>query len=231
MVILEFDQSGQRGRIAIHGEDALGDHQDSGPAGIRARQTRGPTEDALQIVKVVVAEHPQLRPGEACRIDATGMHQSIDDHHVARSHEGGYHPGGSGMTGGKSQRGLRPEELGERVLKMMMHRQRSTDESRGGRSGTPVVDRPDRGLQHRGVLGKTQVIVAREGNQPVTSGRQLRPRAVIHWPQAAPKSLGAHRLQSLAQGFLERLGHGGRMTENPRPGHAQRWMRLSSAKT
>ena len=38
VVILEFDQFGQRGRIPIHGKDALGDHQDTRPAGIIARQ-------------------------------------------------------------------------------------------------------------------------------------------------------------------------------------------------
>ena len=102
------------------------------------------------------------------------------------------------MTGGKSQSGFRAEEFSERFLEMVMHPQRSADEPRGGRSSAPFADRPGRGLQHGGMQGKPQVIVAREGDQPVAAGLQLRLCAMVHGPQGSPQSLGTHRLQALA---------------------------------
>ena len=169
-----------------------------------------------------MAEHPQLGSGEPSGIHAAGVNQTVHNDHITRAHQGRDRASGRGMTRRKSQRGLRAEELGERFLEMVMHRQRSADESRCGRSGAPVVHRPDRGLQHGGMQGEPEVIVARERNQPVSTGLQHRRRTLIHRPQGSPQSLGTHRLQALAQGFLERLGHGRRMAGNPRPGHAQR---------
>ena len=87
-----------------------------------------------------MVEDAEFRPGETSGIDDAGMDELIQDDNVAFARKGADGSQGGGVTGGEAQRGLGAFEGRQRLLQLVVGRQRTADEPRGARA-RPVLSR------------------------------------------------------------------------------------------
>ena len=80
-----LDDAGQRADVAVHGEDAVGHHEDEpvGRAGLGVALRRGPREDGAQGGHVLVRVDLPARPREAHAVDDRGVVEGVADERSA----------------------------------------------------------------------------------------------------------------------------------------------------
>ncbi len=174
---------GQRcevGGIAIHGEDALADDQRPRMIASRALQ------DGAQRVGVVVTVRLAPAPGQAGPGMQTGVRKLIEDDHVAFRYDGGNDTEIRMVTRAEHACGLRLLELGEVVLERLVKRVRAHHEARSQGATAQLGERLFRGLDHRRMLGQTQVVVRSESDVPSTVQVE-RSRSRASWSDGAQR--------------------------------------------
>ena len=149
-VFLEGDDVGKGAKVAIHGEDGLGDDQGTTFTGV---------EEFLKFMEIVVGEDAKGGAGEPGGIDQAGMGELIDDDGVALADNGRDGAHGGGVAVGESEGGFGFLSVGDFFFESMVEIERSADEAGGGGSGAVVGEGPGGGLDEGGVLGEAEVVV------------------------------------------------------------------------
>ena len=84
VAVLQFDDFEQRGAVAIHAEDRLGDDEDAAAQGVFA----GPGEVALEFAKVIMGIDTEEGAAEEGAIDEGGVAEFVEDDDVFLAKEG-----------------------------------------------------------------------------------------------------------------------------------------------
>ena len=117
-----------------------------------------------------MVEDTEFRARETSGIDDAGMDEPIQNHDVPSAGQGADGSQGGGVTGGKAQRGRGAFEGGERLLELVVGRQRTADQPRGARAGPVLLDGLAGRLFKGGLSGQAEIVVGRKVEQgPATN--------------------------------------------------------------
>ena len=106
-------QPGERGHVAVHGEDRVGDDHGRWP---------GPGQQRLEVVGVGVAVDGDLGPCQPAAVDDRGVVELVGEDPAAQSPEHREGPEVGGESGGEGDGGLAPLPVGQGLLEVAVDR-------------------------------------------------------------------------------------------------------------
>ncbi len=170
-------EPGQRGRVAVDGEDRVG-HDDR-------RALVGPQCLAYG-VRFGVRDDLGAATGQPAAVDQRGVVAGVgDDERAVRRQRGDRGEVGR-VARGEDERRLEAAELGQLAFQLVMEFRRAGDQPGAGGAAAPGPRGPRRALGDLGVAGQAQVVVARQIQQ-----RRLRgPRTQRPYQAGAAAQLG-----------------------------------------
>ncbi len=152
VLFAQGDHLVQRGGVAVHGEDAVGDDQAVAPVLVHLQLL-------LQVGHVGVLEGVLHGRAEADAVDERGVDQAVRDHDVVLGQDGLEDAGVGVHAGGEEDGVLGAQESGGDALQLAMDVLRAADEADRGHAVAPAVQARVGGLDHLGVAGQPKVII------------------------------------------------------------------------
>jgi hypothetical protein len=153
----ERGEAVERGEVAVHAEDAIGDDE-SLPAVGRALQ---PCLQLRGIDMGITAQAPAGKPGG---VDQRGVTEPVGEDAVAALCERAKHAKVRHVAG-REQQCARPSGVGRELLfEFMMGATVSADQMRGAAAGAVTFRAARQRRDHRGVIGEAEIVVAAEGD-------------------------------------------------------------------
>ena len=119
------------------------------------------------------------------------MNEFVENDDVVFAEQRGDGADGGGVAGGKSQRGFRLLEGGERFLQFVQRRERTADEPRRAGTGTKFFHSANGGGFQRGMIGEAEVIVGGKIQERLAAEFDANPLRGIHAAQFAEQVLFA----------------------------------------
>src|ERR1051326_7827783 len=113
-----------------------------------------PLEDVLQLIQVIVLEDAEFRATKTRGIDDAGVDEFVSNDDVLLVEQGANGAEGSGVAGGKTERGFDALEGGQGFLQFVMRRERTANEPRCAGAGAEVVHSLLGGLFEGGMVGQ-----------------------------------------------------------------------------
>ncbi len=206
------NDSGQRGDVTVHAEDAVGHDQDqsmraaavSPAVGSRSRQ--GVAQGGYIGVRI---DHPRGL-GQAHPIDDRSVVQAVADDQVGLACDCGNDPGVRAESGWEAEDGRGSFESGEGRLELLVERHRPGDRPDGAGPDAKRLDGGQRRGPHAGVVREAQVVVGAEADTGPTVDDDLRTLCRAHHPERAIEVPGA-QVGELVGNESKRVGpgHGG----------------------
>lgn len=148
---------GERGDVAVHREDAVGDDELAAGAALGRL-----LELLLQVGHVAVGVAEAAGLGEADAVDDRGVVEGVGDDGVLGAEDRLEDAAVGVEAGGVEDRVLLAEEGREAGLQLLVHLLRAADEADGRHAVAPAVERRVGGGDDLGVVGQAQVVVGAE---------------------------------------------------------------------
>ena len=160
--------------VAVHREHAIGHHHPE-------TRTCALLEPALEVLHVAVRVAKTLRLAEADAVDDAGVVEGVRDHGVAFVEQRFEDAAVRVEAGRVKDRVLGPEELGKRLLQLLVHLLRATDEAHRRHAVAPAVERLLGRCHDLGMIREAQVVVgAQIEHLPVHDGDRRALRRADH---------------------------------------------------
>ena len=186
-------QRGQVGKVAVHAEHTVGDHQ--GIAG-------GFLQALGQAARVVMQVAVETRTGQQAGIQQGRVVKPVFQYRIALPHQRRDRAEVGHVAGGEQQGTRATGQVSQSFFQLMVrcgvahHQMRSaTAHAPAGRTGAP-------GFDHLRVIGKAQVIVIAEGQQRLPVHHHMRALGALQQGALAVKMVGT--AGSEARGEIER---------------------------
>ena len=151
----EGDDPVERGEVAVHGEDAVGDDDAEPLVGVLE-------ELLLEVRHVAVLVGVGHRLAEAHPVHDRGVDEPVRDEDVLLAEESLEDAGVRVEAGGEEEGLLGPEEGRHPALQLAMDVLRAADEADGGHAVAPVLEAGVGGRDDAGVRGEAEVVVRAE---------------------------------------------------------------------
>jgi hypothetical protein len=124
VLLLELDDPGEAGLVAVHAEDAVHGDEDALDALVA-----GLTEPALQVLQVVVPEGADLAAGHAAAVLDAAVGVLVQDRPVAGAEEGGDDAHVGVVAGAEDGGGVGAEERGQLPLELVVELEGAGEEA------------------------------------------------------------------------------------------------------
>ena len=143
------------GHVALHRENAVGDHQLGGLDGHLG-------EHALKVGHVVVAVFLRAGKGDELALHDAGVHALVIEEVIATADHVGNDAAVGQETSREEHHAVLAEELGQLVLQLYVDVEGAVEERRAGATGAVLVNGALGGLFQTRVVGQAQVAVRAE---------------------------------------------------------------------
>ena len=176
------------GQVAVHGEDAIGDHQPDPGVGRLA-------ELRLEIRQVGVRVAVPARLGEPDAVDDRGVVEGVGDDGVLLPEQRLEDPAVGVEAGGEEDGVGEAEEGRQAPFQLPVQVLRAADEAHRGQAVAACVEGRARGVEEPRVAGEPQVVVGAEVQHPAAADLDLGPLRRLDDPLLLPGSGGADLLE------------------------------------
>ena len=185
----DLADAGQRGDVAVHAEDAVGDDQDVLVGALRAARRAGFAQDLLEAVHVAVREDRPRGLREAYAVDDRGVVQLVADDQVALPGDGRDDAAVGGEARLEGERRLHVFEDRQATLQLLVQLHGAGDGAHGTRPDAQVAGGPERRLDEVGVRGEAEVVVRGEADDGAAVHDRARRLRAAHDAQRAVEGL------------------------------------------
>ena len=153
--VLQLDDPGQIGNVALHGENAV-DHDHLAPV------LGGPGEFSFEVAHVIVLVFHGLSEAQADTVDDRGVIHVVEEGQILAADQAGQDAEIDLETRCEGERGFDVHEGGEPLFELDMDIESAVEQPGARAAGSVTEDRRRRGFLDGGVAGQPQVIIRPE---------------------------------------------------------------------
>jgi len=197
----EGKQFVERGQVAVHAEDGVGDDQlAAGRAFFQQPGQRG------HVVVRVAVDLGALRLGQLHRVDQRGVVELVGEHGGATAGKGRGDGDIGQVAGGKAEHPGKADEGGKGLFQVFVRLGMAADQMRGAAAGAPLSGACGQRSGEARVAGQAEVIVAGEIEQALPVDRDGAAAGRLQQAATAAQAKLVKRRQFRAQAVFQGRG-------------------------